>query len=194
MAIVVFVRGANVGGHRRFRPSVVAKELQRYGVVNVGATGLFVVRNPGSPQKFRAELLRHLPFDTHVVSCDARDILVIHITPAERSGIPTTSPEIMNRTQEISFNTALIREMRALAFVNRRIEEGKMTGGKRVFVHLIEAEDLISKFSWSSRLNGDWNFLTHLYELGRGRANNWLETNFDRLGIESTIDLEEKYF
>jgi len=69
-----------------------------------------------------------------------------------------------------------------------------MAGGKRMFVHLIEAEDLISKFSWSSRLNGDWDFLTHLYELGRGRADNWLKANFDRLGIESTVDLEEKYF
>lgn len=75
MAVVVFVRGANVGGHRRFRPSLVAKQLQRYGTINVGATGLFVVLNPGSAQKFRSELLRHLPFDTHVAICDARDVL-----------------------------------------------------------------------------------------------------------------------
>jgi uncharacterized protein (DUF1697 family) len=77
LGIVVFLRGANVGGHRRFRPSLVAKRLQRYGVVNVGATGLFVVRNPGSTQQFRSELLRHLPFDTHVVACDARDLLAL---------------------------------------------------------------------------------------------------------------------
>lgn len=76
-AIVVFVRGANVGGHRRFRPSVVARELRRYDVVNVGATGLFVVRKPGSPEKFRTELLRHLPFDTHVIICDGRDVLAL---------------------------------------------------------------------------------------------------------------------
>ena len=77
MAIVVFVRGANVGGHRRFRPSAVAKELERYGVVNVGATGLFVVRNPKSAQHFRSELLLHLPFDSHVVACDAGAILAL---------------------------------------------------------------------------------------------------------------------
>lgn len=76
-AIVVFIRGANVGGHRRFRPSLVAKELARYDVVNVGATGLFVVRNPGAAQKFRSELLRRLPFDAHVVVCDARDVLAL---------------------------------------------------------------------------------------------------------------------
>ena len=80
MAIVVFVRGANVGGHHRLRPSLVAKKLQRYDVVNVGATGLFVVRNPGSLQRFRSELLRHLPFETHVVACDARDLLALENT------------------------------------------------------------------------------------------------------------------
>jgi uncharacterized protein (DUF1697 family) len=82
MALVVFVRGANVGGHRRFRPSLVAKELQRYGVVSVGATGLFVVRNPGPPARFRAELLRHLPFDTHVVACDGQDVLALEKSAA----------------------------------------------------------------------------------------------------------------
>jgi uncharacterized protein (DUF1697 family) len=74
-ALVVFVRGANVGGHRRFQPSLVAKELSRYGTVNVGATGLFVVRNPGSVQEFRSELLRRLPFETHVAMCNESEVL-----------------------------------------------------------------------------------------------------------------------
>ncbi len=85
MAIVVFLRGANVGGHRRFRPSLVAKELQRYDVVNVGATGLFVVRNPGSGQRFRSELVRRLPFDTQVVLCEGKDVLALESrSPFER--------------------------------------------------------------------------------------------------------------
>jgi uncharacterized protein (DUF1697 family) len=75
MALVVFLRGVNVGGHRRFRPSVLARELSAYDVVNVGAAGTFVVRRPGSRAKFRAELLRKLPFQTEVVFCDSRDIL-----------------------------------------------------------------------------------------------------------------------
>jgi hypothetical protein len=77
MAIVVFVRGANVGGHRRFRPSLVANALERYGTVNVGATGLFVVRKPGLVRDFRSELLRYLPFNTRVAICDARDVLAL---------------------------------------------------------------------------------------------------------------------
>ena len=80
MAIVVFVRGANVGGHRRFRPSVLAKELAKYDVVNIGATGLFVVRNPGPVPKFRSELLRRLPFDAQIAICDGR-----HLVAFERS-------------------------------------------------------------------------------------------------------------
>jgi NTE family protein len=129
-----------------------------------------------------------------VYNCDARDIVMVHITPAERPGVPTTSPSIMNRMQEISFNTALIREMRTIAYLNKQIEDGKMGGGKRLLVHLIEAEDLIRGFSWSSRLNSDWDFLLHLHQMGRERADQWLAANFDRIGKDSTVDLYEKYF
>ena len=77
MALVVFLRGVNVGGHRTFRPSILAEELSDYDVVNVGAAGTFVVRKPGSRAKFRAALLSKLPFATHVVICDGRDLLRI---------------------------------------------------------------------------------------------------------------------
>ncbi|HYL64710.1 MAG TPA: DUF1697 domain-containing protein [Candidatus Methylomirabilis sp.] len=75
MAIVVFLRGVNVGGHRMFRPSVLARGLCGYDVVNVGAAGTFVVRMPGSKAKFRAALLRKLPFEAEVVLCDGRDLI-----------------------------------------------------------------------------------------------------------------------
>jgi uncharacterized protein (DUF1697 family) len=75
MALVVFLRGVNVGGHRTCRPSVLARELSDYGVVNVGAAGTFVVRKPGPREKFRAELLRKLPFETTVILCDGRDLI-----------------------------------------------------------------------------------------------------------------------
>ena len=75
MALIVFLRGVNVGGHRTFRPSVLAKELSAYDVVNVGAAGTFVVRKPGSKAKFRAALAEKLPFAAEVMICDGRDIL-----------------------------------------------------------------------------------------------------------------------
>lgn len=75
MALIVFLRGVNVGGHRRFRPSIFARKLSDYDVVNVGAAGTFVVWKPGSRTKFRAALLRGLPFDAEVVLCDGGDLL-----------------------------------------------------------------------------------------------------------------------
>ena len=75
MPLIVFLRGVNVGGHRTFRPSILARELSDYDVVNIGAAGTFIVRKPGSRAKFRAELLRRLPFDAEVVLCDSRDII-----------------------------------------------------------------------------------------------------------------------
>jgi len=75
MALVVFLRGVNVGGHRTFRPSILARELSDYDVVNVGAAGTFVVRRPGSRAKFRAALLRKLPSEAEVVLCDGRDLM-----------------------------------------------------------------------------------------------------------------------
>jgi uncharacterized protein (DUF1697 family) len=75
MALIVFLRGVNVGGHRTFRPSILAKELGDYDVVNVGAAGTFVVRKPGSRAKFRAALVRKLPFETELMLCDGRDLI-----------------------------------------------------------------------------------------------------------------------
>ena len=75
MALIVFLRGVNVGGHRTFRPSIVARELSDYDVLNVGAAGTFVVRKPGSRAKFRTALLRKLPFEAEIVLCDGRDLM-----------------------------------------------------------------------------------------------------------------------
>jgi uncharacterized protein (DUF1697 family) len=75
MALVVFLRGVNVGGHKTFQPSVLARDLADYDVVNVGAAGTFVVRKPISQTKLRAELLRRLPFEPRIMICSGRDIL-----------------------------------------------------------------------------------------------------------------------
>ena len=79
MALIVFLRGVNVGGHRTFRPSLLARDLSDYDVVNVGAAGTFVVRKPRSRAKFRAELLRKLPFETEVVFCDGRELIRLEL-------------------------------------------------------------------------------------------------------------------
>ena len=79
MALVVFLRGVNVGGHRTFRPSILARELSDYDVVNVGAAGTFVVRKPGSRARFRAALLLKLAFEAEIVLCEGRDLMRLEI-------------------------------------------------------------------------------------------------------------------
>lgn len=74
MALVVFLRGVNVGGHRTFRPSLLASQLKDYGVINIGAAGTFVVGNPISQTRLRSELARHLPFETKVMICTGEEL------------------------------------------------------------------------------------------------------------------------
>lgn len=77
MAHVVFLRGVNVGGHRTFRPAILAQQLKRYDAVNIGAAGTFVIRAATSQAQIRAELRRRLPFETQVMICRGREILEI---------------------------------------------------------------------------------------------------------------------
>jgi len=90
MALVVFLRGINVGGHRRFRPSILAQELSGFDAVNVGAAGTLVIRRPGPLAKFRAELVRKLPFQAEVALCDGRELL--HLEKENPFGIEPTRP------------------------------------------------------------------------------------------------------
>lgn len=93
MAIVVFLRGVNVGGHRTFRPSVLARQLSDYDVVNVGAAGTFVVRKPQSRAKFRAALIAKLPFDAHVMLCEGSDLL--RLETANPFGSKPSPPDVV---------------------------------------------------------------------------------------------------
>jgi len=74
MSSVVFLRGINVGGHRRFKPAALAAELQHLDAVNVGATGTFVIRKPIARARLRDEIERRLPFDVEITICSGREI------------------------------------------------------------------------------------------------------------------------
>jgi len=75
MALVVLLKGVNVGGHRTFRPSALAERLKHLDAVNIGAAGTFVIRRPVGRRQLRAELARRLPFDTEVAICHGREVL-----------------------------------------------------------------------------------------------------------------------
>ena len=75
MALVVLLRGVNVGGHRTFRPSTLAEQLKHLEAVNIGAAGTFVIRRPVTRAQVRAELASRLPFDTEIMICPGREIV-----------------------------------------------------------------------------------------------------------------------
>lgn len=100
MALVVFLRGVNVGGHRTFRPSILARELSAFDVVNVGAAGTFVVRKPGSRAKFRAALLRKLPFEAEIVLCEGRDL--IRLETENPFGAKPSPPDVVRFVSVLS--------------------------------------------------------------------------------------------
>jgi uncharacterized protein (DUF1697 family) len=113
MALVVFLRGVNVGGFRTFRPSILARELSDYDVVNVGAAGTFVVRKPGSRAKFRTALLRKLPFEAEVVLCDARDLIRLEM---ENPFAAETPPSDVVRFVSILSNAGGVRASLPVTF------------------------------------------------------------------------------
>ncbi len=105
MALVVFLRGVNVGGHRTFRPSALARELSDYDVVNVGAAGTFVVRKPGSRTKFSAVLVGKLPFEAQFALCDGRDLL--RLETANPFGTQPSPPDVVRFVSILSKAGAL---------------------------------------------------------------------------------------
>ncbi len=127
-----------------------------------------------------------------IYECTSCDVVVVHINPIARHEVPRTAAEILNRIDEISFNSSLMREMRAIAFVTRLIDQGSVKEGsmKRMLIHSIAAEEFMQTLGVNSKLNADWDFLTHLRDVGRAKAADWLARNFDHLTRQSTADLD----
>ncbi|HZC25056.1 MAG TPA: DUF1697 domain-containing protein [Candidatus Binatia bacterium] len=117
MALVVFLRGVNVGGHRTFRPSILARELSEYDVVNIGAAGTFVVRKPQSRAKFRAALLPKLPFEAEVMLCDGRDLL--RIETENPFGTKPSPPDVV-RSVSILAKAGAVRATLPVSFPAER--------------------------------------------------------------------------
>ena len=130
-----------------------------------------------------------------IYHCESRDIVVIHVNPTERNEIPKTAQDILNRINEISFNSSLFREMRAIAFVTKLIDDMKNNelNLKRMLIHSIDADDVMQGLDASSKVNADWGFLTHLQTIGRERAERWLNAHLPDVGVKSTVDIRAKY-
>jgi NTE family protein len=130
-----------------------------------------------------------------IYGADTAEVVIVQINPLGCDRVPTTATEIMNRVNEISFNSSLMREMRAISFVTDLVDAGKIDSNtyKRINVHWIEAEQQMKGLGVSSKLNARMDFLLHLKAIGREVADAWITANFDAIGHRSTIDIKEKF-
>jgi NTE family protein len=119
------------------------------------------------------------------------DAIIVQINPIERRETPRTARDILNRADEITFNSHLLAELRAVNFVNRLIDKGKLLPGeyRRALLHRIGGDGALEGFSASTKLDTSWPFLTRLRDLGRGSAKEWLARHFDDIGERGTLDL-----
>ena len=133
-------------------------------------------------------------FPFHSAS-DTADTIVIQINPIERKGVPRSAHEIQNRLNEISFNSSLLKELRAIDFVARLLDDGRLDEGeyRRARIHLIENQAALKPLGASSKMNAEWEFLTHLRDLGRETAVDWLDRHFDDVGETGTVDLRAMF-
>ncbi len=124
---------------------------------------------------------------------DCSDVLIVQINPIQIEELPTGSHEILDRINTISFNSSLMRELRAINFVHDLVDKGFTDNGrlKKIFIHMIQAEKKMEKLGISSKLNTEWSFLKDLFELGREYASVWIEKNWDKIGKQSSCDISQ---
>jgi NTE family protein len=122
---------------------------------------------------------------------DAHDSILVQINPRERPGTPRSAAEILNRLNEISFNSPLAKELRMIALLRQVADPGTGEGARwaQMRTHVIRT-DLLAQLGASSKLNAEWDFLEMLRTEGRRAASEFLDTHADDLGKRSTADLD----
>ncbi|MEM6933646.1 MAG: patatin-like phospholipase family protein [Pseudomonadota bacterium] len=125
----------------------------------------------------------------------SNDIVIVQINPVLREGVPKSAQDIQNRLNEITFNSALLHELRSIDFVRRLLDSGKLEKGeyRRMNMHVIQARKKMRPLDASSKLNAEWEFLRHLFEIGREAAGKWLVKNFEKLGVCSSVDVRQMF-
>jgi NTE family protein len=123
---------------------------------------------------------------------DAVDILLVQINPLERAETPRSAAEILNRMNEVSFNSPLMKELRMIAVLRQVADPGSGEGARwaRMRMHRIMTDEL-SHLDASSKLNAEWAFLSLLRDEGRRAAGAFLETHGGDIGKRSSLDLSE---
>lgn len=131
------------------------------------------------------------PLHPLAYGCTSADVIIVQINPLGCRETPTSAREIRNRINEITFNAILLRELRAIEFVNQLVDKECLDSKsfKKMFIHSIAAENGFKNLNASSKMNAEWDFLLHLHEVGQKVADDWIKNNFDSIGHRSTLDL-----
>ncbi|MEM8771726.1 MAG: patatin-like phospholipase family protein [Pseudomonadota bacterium] len=129
---------------------------------------------------------------------DSSDIIIVHVNPIERDEVPTNASDIMNRINEISFNSSLLRELRAISFVHKLLDDGWLKEEFRdklrdVRIHSVRSDIPMKEYDIASKFRTDWNFLTTLRDKGRDIASEWLSENYDHIGKQSSVNLKQMF-
>ena len=126
---------------------------------------------------------------------ESEDVLIVQINPIERPRVPTSAREILNRVNEITFNSSLLAEFRAIEFVGRLIDQGRLPRGtgpgeyRRINVHRIALSSALKRLDSSTKLSTDYEFFDMLRKSGQRAARRFLDESFDDIGRRSTLDL-----
>jgi NTE family protein len=130
-----------------------------------------------------------------IYKCDSRDIVLVQINPIKREELPKNAADIMNRLNEITFNAALIAEMRAIDFVKRLLAEGKLDAKryKDVLMHRIDGGEVLEAFHASTKVATDSKLIHSLRDLGIECAKRWLSKRHKQVGVESTVNIARDY-
>ncbi|MEH3146628.1 MAG: patatin-like phospholipase family protein [Methylobacterium frigidaeris] len=125
------------------------------------------------------------------------DILLVQVNPVERRTTPRTSKEIRDRLNEITFNGNLLRELRAIDYVDGLISDGLLALGenryKQIYLHRIDGTGLLDDYGPSTKLKAHWPFFLQLRDAGRGAGKAWLDRHFADVGTRGTLDLRAMY-
>jgi NTE family protein len=129
---------------------------------------------------------------------ETEDVLIVQINPLERKTLPRSTREIVARANEITFNASLQSELRAIEFVQRLIELGRLPHGigpnqyRYIRVHRIVLEGLGERFSSAERLRNDSKSFDLLRKLGQRAARRFLDSHYEDIGVRSSLDLKSE--
>lgn len=124
-----------------------------------------------------------------------KDVVIVQVTAIKRDELPASAADVLHRITEISFNSSLMREMRAIAFATRLIDSGELDEARhsRMFMHWIGNDRLMSQLGTATQFHPEWSLLCRLRDEGRETAARWLEQNFDHIGLRSTVDIDDMF-